>query len=123
MKRLLGLAILGLALCAAPVSANGFGPGWFNGGANVYGQWGPGAPPGGGYGYGYGAPSPAPVTLGPWYNYWPLEAHFQVPAHPQYPYWPAPMTLPNGVPPPGQHPLAGTSRPITRGDYTRHGQG
>src|SRR6202021_728069 len=28
--------------------------------------------------------------LGPWYNYWPLEAHFQTPALPYYPYWPAP---------------------------------
>jgi hypothetical protein len=31
--------------------------------------------------------------LGPWYNYWPLEAHFQTPAVPQYPYWPPPQTL------------------------------
>jgi hypothetical protein len=35
--------------------------------------------------------------LGPWYNYWPLEAHFQVPAMPHYPYWPSPMTLPGGA--------------------------
>jgi hypothetical protein len=106
MKRLLCLAVLGLALCAAPVKANGFGPGWFTGGINVNGQWGPGAPPcpSNGYGYGYGSPAPAPVTLGPWYNYWPLEAHFQVPAHPQYPYWPAPQTLPNGAPAAGSTP-------------------
>lgn len=26
--------------------------------------------------------------LGPWYLYWPLEAHFQTPAPPAYPYWP-----------------------------------
>jgi hypothetical protein len=35
-----------------------------------------------------------PPPLGPWYNYWPLEAHFQVPAMPEYPYWGAPQTMP-----------------------------
>ncbi len=30
----------------------------------------------------------AGTQLGPWYNYWPLEAHFQTPAPPAYPYWP-----------------------------------
>src|SRR5262245_848400 len=35
-----------------------------------------------------------PPPLGPWYNYWPLEAHFQVPAMPEYPYWSAPQTVP-----------------------------
>jgi hypothetical protein len=34
------------------------------------------------------------TPVGPWYLYYPLEAYFQVPASPQYPYWPAPMTLP-----------------------------
>jgi hypothetical protein len=42
--------------------------------------------------------------LGPWYNYWPMEAHFQVPALPQYPYWPGVMTLPNGAPVAGNAP-------------------
>lgn len=28
---------------------------------------------------------------GPWYSYWPLEAHFQTPAPTGYPYWPSPM--------------------------------
>jgi hypothetical protein len=28
---------------------------------------------------------------GPWYTYWPLEAHFQTPAPTGYPYWPSPM--------------------------------
>ena len=32
--------------------------------------------------------------LGPWYLYWPMEAHFQAPAPTGYPYWPAPMGLP-----------------------------
>ena len=42
--------------------------------------------------------------LGPWYQYWPMEAHFQTPAATGYPFWPAPMTLPGaagGVPAPG----------------------
>ena len=39
------------------------------------------------------------MPVGPWYLYYPLEAYFQVPASPQYPYWPAPMSLP--VNPPG----------------------
>jgi hypothetical protein len=45
----------------------------------------------------------APTQLGPWYLYWPLEAHFQVPALPQFPNWPSPMGLPNtgGYPPAG----------------------
>jgi hypothetical protein len=53
--------------------------------------------------------------LGPWYNYWPLEAHFQTPALPQYPFWPAPQALvPGGtastVPVPGCAP-AGPAYP------------
>jgi hypothetical protein len=32
--------------------------------------------------------------VGPWYLYWPLEAHFQVPAMPCYPWWPPSMGLP-----------------------------
>jgi hypothetical protein len=35
---------------------------------------------------------------GPWYLYWPLEAHFQVPAPTGYPYWPNPMGLPLQAP-------------------------
>jgi hypothetical protein len=37
--------------------------------------------------------------LGPWYQYWPYEAHFVVPAPTGYPYWPAPQVLPSAVPP------------------------
>jgi hypothetical protein len=39
----------------------------------------------GGYGGGGG------MVTGPWYSYWPLEAHFQVPAPTGYQYWPSPM--------------------------------
>jgi hypothetical protein len=49
---------------------------------------------GGGYGGGYGGGDGA--GLGPWYLYWPQEAHFQTPAPTGYPYWPAPQTLQNG---------------------------
>jgi hypothetical protein len=43
---------------------------------------------------------------GPWYLYWPLEAHFVAPAPTGYPYWPSPQVLPPtsiggpAVPPP-----------------------
>src|SRR5207249_2993032 len=38
----------------------------------------------------------SPAQLGPWYLYWPLEAHFQYPAPygAQYPYWPAAQFVP-----------------------------
>jgi hypothetical protein len=42
--------------------------------------------------------------LGPWYLYWPLEAHFGPPAPTCYPYWPQPMTLPTGAHGPGAPP-------------------
>lgn len=57
-------------------------------------------------------PNSAAMQLGPWYQYWPLEAHFQTPAPQAYPYWPvspqaafpglpqgAPSGLPQGAPP------------------------
>jgi hypothetical protein len=31
--------------------------------------------------------------LGPWYSYWPMEAHYQTPALPSYPFWPAPQAV------------------------------
>lgn len=43
-----------------------------------------------------------PPPLGPWYNYWPLEAHFQIPAMPEYPFFSAPQTLPVVPPAPYQ---------------------
>jgi hypothetical protein len=85
MKRLVGFAVLALALLAGSALADG-GPG--NLSIGVGARWGPGAGPGG----------PKPGVYGPWYLYWPLEAYFQTPAHPQYPFWPGPMVLPNGAP-------------------------
>ena len=49
-------------------------------------------PPGGGNGGGQQQFGQRGV-LGPWYLYWPYEAHFFTPAHPQFPYWPSPQTL------------------------------
>lgn len=37
------------------------------------------------------------AKLGPWYQYWPLEAHFQTPALPHYPSWPSRQSLPGGA--------------------------
>jgi hypothetical protein len=65
MKRLFGLTLLALSLGAIPAQAAFFKS---VGNGNM--------------------------PVGPWYLYWPMEAHFQTPASPQYPYWPAPMTLP-----------------------------
>lgn len=114
MTRHLGLAVIGLALLAGQASANGFGygapsgpccgpwgilPGYIRLNGSLSLSWGTigagrlgGGYPGGGYAGGV-----APYQLGPWYQYWPYEAHFQTPALPMYPYWGA-STLPNGSP-------------------------
>ena len=100
MKKLILAALAALPLLAASARADGCGPFcgcWFptgiEAGGNLYLRLkGPQDGPGG-------------AQCGPWYLYWPLEAHFQTPANPAYPYWPAPMTLPVrtavGVPGPG----------------------
>ncbi|NBO91258.1 MAG: hypothetical protein EBV06_02915 [Planctomycetia bacterium] len=105
MNRLLGLALIGLTLCTAsrasaagwPPSGGGWGtvPGYVNFKFNARLEWGP-------FGWGHGAypggDAPVqPYQLGPWYQYWPYEAHFQTPAIQMYPYWGA-MTLPHGSP-------------------------
>jgi hypothetical protein len=41
-----------------------------------------------------GGPVP---QCGPWYLYWPLDAHFGPPAPTGYPYWPGAMTLPTAM--------------------------
>jgi hypothetical protein len=86
MKKLLGAGLLAL-LCVAPAKANffcgGCCPPWkFEMGGNFYIRCYQGTACGG--------------VLGPWYNYWPLEAHFNVPAPCAYPFWPPGQTLPNG---------------------------
>jgi hypothetical protein len=47
-----------------------------------------------------GSRGPCCPQAGPWYLYWPLEAHFVAPAPTGYPYWPSPQGLPPGVPVP-----------------------
>ena len=90
--------------CYGSPSSGQFG----NPGNGQYGQYG--APNGGGNGGGHGWSAgnggqgghPC-FQAGPWYLYWPLEAHFQNPAPIGYPFWPSPMGLaPNGV---GQNPM------------------
>jgi hypothetical protein len=41
-----------------------------------------------------GSRGPCCPQAGPWYLYWPLEAHFVAPAPTGYPYWPSPQGLP-----------------------------
>jgi hypothetical protein len=94
MKKMFGAALLAIPLLTAQAQAHGFGCcfGPYNVQAGI--TFGanfsvtPGCGPGGGGG---GA------LAGPWYLYWPMEAHFQTPALPQYPYWPSPQSLPPGM--------------------------
>ena len=90
MKKLLtGVAV---ALLLATMSGDSRASGWIHPfkvqiGANAYFRVVPAQP-------NYGPPA---VQLGPWYHYWPLEAHFQYPAPmAQYPYWGGNQTLPQG---------------------------
>jgi hypothetical protein len=78
MKKLFGVALLALPFLAASAHANGW-PFNIQAGGSFYIKGGPG---------------PAYPQAGPWYLYWPLEAHFVAPAPTGYPYWPSPMGLP-----------------------------
>lgn len=111
MKKLLFAALLALPAFAASARADGCGCCWFpwriDAGVNVHCRvYGPGDLAGGG-------------QLGPWYQYWPLEAHFQTPAPTGYPYWPTPMTLPPGGAA-GGAPAPGNFQPAS---YTPSGYG
>jgi hypothetical protein len=79
MKKVFGTALLALPLLAVSAQAEGY-PFNVSAGGSFYIKGGPGA---------------AWPQAGPWYLYWPLEAHFTAPAPTGYPYWPAPMGLPN----------------------------
>jgi hypothetical protein len=111
MKKLFVAALLAgaaLALDGSLARADGINFGYCSSSSgsfscNFKAYCGSGCPPcgnGGGSGGGYGGA----VQLGPWYNYWPLEAHFQTPALPQYPYWPAPQAYFQGGYAPAQAP-------------------
>lgn len=99
MKRTILAVLAGLLLAAGTASAQGYGypprnpagTNWMaaaNNGAVSAGQ--PPCGPTGGPQHGQ------PGVLGPWYLYYPYEAHFITPAHPQFPYWPSPQTLHRG---------------------------
>jgi hypothetical protein len=80
MKKLLGLALVALPLLALPASANWCQPYKVTVGGNVNFHVGP--------------QYPNWSQLGPWYLYWPMEAHFVAPAPTGYPYWPSAQGLP-----------------------------
>jgi hypothetical protein len=78
MKKLFGAALLALPFMTASAHAHGW-PFNVQAGGSFYIKGGPG---------------PAYPQAGPWYLYWPLEAHFVAPAPTGYPYWPSPQGLP-----------------------------
>ncbi len=80
MKKVYWAALLALPLLALPARANWF-PFRVEAGGNVYLRVNDGQCPGG-------------CQLGPWYQYFPYEAHFQSAAPIGFPYWPGPQTLP-----------------------------
>jgi hypothetical protein len=80
MKRMFGVALLALPLVVGSVHASGW-PFNIQAGGSWYMRGGNGLMP----------------QAGPWYLYWPLEAHFVAPAPTGYPYWPSPQGLPPTV--------------------------
>ncbi len=87
MKYILRAALPALALLAlaGPARAIGWDSLWpykVEAGANVYVR--------------VNRPQQQQGQLGPWYLYWPLEAHFQSPAPTGYPTYPTPYSLPPG---------------------------
>ncbi len=102
-----GLVALGLLALASPVHAwsvdCGASPHFgVNTGSSTWGVGG-----GGG------------MQAGPWYLYFPYEAHFQLPAPVGYPFWPAPVTaasprdyFPAGTPGPLSVPEARPLAPV-----------
>jgi hypothetical protein len=114
MKYRLGVALLAVPLLALSARADDpFAPGlpWrVETGANVYFRV-------------YNRQNGWGAQLGPWYSYWPMETHFQTPALPCYPYWPAPQAVvPGGtktalpapyIPPAAPGPVPSTAAPAT----------
>jgi hypothetical protein len=89
MKHLLWAGALALPLFSWPAEAraNGYGQFQVGVGARTWFtvRYGPHLP---------GACGPGAAQAGPWYLYWPLEAHFQAPAPAGAHYFPGMMTLP-----------------------------
>jgi len=105
MKKLLGAGLLAL-FCAAPAKAGCWPPFKVECGGNFYIRCYSGTACGG--------------VLGPWYNYWPLEAHFITPAPTGYPYWPQPQALPPNpvLPPPQPNPKPGAAPDVKPASYS-----
>jgi hypothetical protein len=86
MKKLFFAALLALPVFAVSARADGCGCGcWFPSRVDAR------------FDFHFKVAGPGDYSvgqLGPWYLYWPMEAHFQAPAPTGYPYWPAPMGLP-----------------------------
>jgi hypothetical protein len=76
MKKMFGVALLALPLLVGSTHASGWP-------CNIQmsGSW-----------YIRGGNGLMPQA-GPWYLYWPLEAHFVAPAPTGYPYWPQPQGI------------------------------
>ncbi len=53
------------------------------------------------------------VCAGPWYLYFPYEAHFQMPAPLGYPYWPGPGAPGAALQYPAQPPMPPMAQPRT----------
>ena len=86
MKRVFFAALVLLPLCAVPARAQCFFPFRVEAGGNFYLRM-------------YGGPCQTwGCQLGPWYQYFPYEAHFQSAAPIGFPYWPSPQTLPPPAP-------------------------
>ena len=81
MKKLFLAALLALPLLAAPARANWF-PFRIEVGGNVSVR------------VSGSQCQTSGCQLGPWYQYFPYEAHFQSAAPIGFPYWPSPQTLP-----------------------------
>jgi hypothetical protein len=75
---------------------------------------------GGGISFGTGG-----LQAGPWYSYWPYEAHFQVPAPQPYPFYPPPQVspIPGGLPPGPGYPPPYIPQPQGSGSGTGSGTG
>jgi hypothetical protein len=78
VKKIFGIALLSLPFAVGAVHAQGW-PFNVQAGGSFYIKGGPG---------------PSWPQAGPWYLYWPLEAHFCAPAPTGYPYWPSPQGIP-----------------------------